>query len=122
MALPRIELVQGTWWSLTVLWQDPTGKPINLLGADLVLQLRRWWAAEDDVPLPLLALRLGSGLAVADPESGEVAVSVSAEDTSDLARGVYVAELWADFGGGPSRVVALEVEVLPAVISEAVTS
>jgi hypothetical protein len=114
MATARLELVQGDRWLIPILWRDPDGAAPDLTGASAVLQLRPTWA-DDDAAAALVDLDTDGGLVVDGP-AGSVTATVPADDTRAITRGVYVLEVKVDLGGGMTRLVLLEVEVLPTVI------
>lgn len=79
---------QGATWRWSMVW-TAAGRPANLTGAAVVMEVRRRWADDEPGVEPVLRLELGDGLTVADPLAGQVDAVVGADVTRPIPYGSY---------------------------------
>jgi hypothetical protein len=86
---------QGATFVLILTWRDSTGTPINLTGYSAVMRV----ATTKGAPLALNPTTVNGQIALGGAQ-GTVTITVSANDTADIAPGQYVYELDVTSGGG----------------------
>ena len=77
-----------TDWTFTVVYTDSTGTAINLTGYTASLKLRSTPTATAS-----LSLSIGSGITVATPSNGTLAIHATASQMGALATGTYYWDL-----------------------------
>ena len=103
---------QGATWSVTVLYKDSAGAPINLTGYTAAMQVRQnYSSAEADLTLTSPA----NGIVIT-ALTGTVVITMSALQTGALDEGYYVYDVELTSSGGlVDRLIQGQLTVAPEV-------
>lgn len=91
-----INVIQGDTWVMTWLWTDSAGRPVDLSGCEIALQLRM----SPESHLILGASNKPGGGLVLGPNMGEVIVTIDYAKTVLVNRGVYLCDMQITFPNG----------------------
>jgi hypothetical protein len=103
-------LDQGSVFYVNLQYEDPDGNPINLSGNTARMQLRRSFTTVAE-----LTLTTGGGGIVITGATGNIAITISDEQTEALGSGFYVYDLELDNGGIITRLIQGQITVSPQV-------
>lgn len=98
----NITIPQGANFKVTHIWKQANTDPIDLTGANLVMQVKRTYAD----PEVLLEASTYNGYITTVPTQGKISINIPASETRDLlfTEGVYdLVVIWAD--GQVDRIV-----------------
>ena len=107
----NITMDQGAQWTLTVVYEDSNGNPINLTGYTARMQLRKKF---DSTTAVLTLATGGQGITITGP-TGTIAITATDEQTGTIDGGLYVYDLELDNGGVITRLIQGQVTVSPQV-------
>lgn len=106
---------QGSTWSVSLVYKDPSGNPINLTGYTAKMQLRKKY----DSATAALTLATGGQGIVITGATGTIAITATDEQTATLDPGFYVYDLDLNNGGVITRLIQGQVTVSAEVTSNA---
>ena len=99
-------LDQGSTWTLQIIYNDPSGTPINLTGYTAEMQVRRKF----DSDTPVLTLSTSNGGITIVPLTGTLNLLATDEQTA-IDAGFYVYDLELSIGGTRTRLIQGQVTV-----------
>jgi hypothetical protein len=102
---------QGAQWTLTVVYDDSNGNPIDLTGYTARMQVRRKF----DSPTAVLTLDTGGQGIVITPLTGTLALTATTGQTGLVEGGIYVYDLEITNGGVVTRLIQGNMTVRPQV-------
>jgi hypothetical protein len=103
-------LDQGSVFYINLVYNNPDGTPINLTGMTAKMQLARSFTTVKD-----LTLSSPSNGIVITPLTGNIAVTITDEQTALLGSGFYVYDLELDNAGVIDRIIQGTITVSPQV-------
>lgn len=103
----NITMDQGAQWTLTVVYDNNNGTPIDLTGYTARMQVRPKFGADNAV----LTLSSVSGGIVITPLTGTLNLTATTAQTADIPGGFYVYDLEIDNAGIVTRLMQGSVTV-----------
>lgn len=97
----NITMDQGAEWTLTVVYEDSSGNPINLTGFSAKMQLRKKF----DSVTPVLTLESPASGIVITPLTGTLALTATTAQMLLIEGGIYVYDLEISSGGVVTRLM-----------------
>ena len=94
-------LDQGSTWTLQIVYQDPSGTPINLTGYNAQMKVRK----KADSSAVVLSLATGGQGIVITGAQGKLNLTATDEQTQVIEPGLYVYDLELDNGGVRTRLI-----------------
>ena len=102
---------QGATWSVTVLYKDSAGAPINLTGYTAAMQVRQQYSSADAD----LTLTTSNGGITITGATGTVLITMTATQTAALEEGYYVYDVELTSGAVVDRLIQGQLTVAPEV-------
>lgn len=102
---------QGSTWTLSLIYKDPNGDPIDLTGYTAKMQLR----SKSNSSTAVLTLATGGDGITITPLTGTISLYATDEQTGLIASGFYVYDLELDNGGAITRLIQGQVTLSPQV-------
>jgi len=100
---------QGSQYTTTILYEDPSGNPINLTGYSAAMQLREQAAAPNP---PSLSLTSGAGGGIViTPLDGQLDITMTTAQTGGLNARFYVYDLELTLSGVVTRIIQGQITV-----------
>jgi hypothetical protein len=100
-------LDQGSTWTLTIVYEDPNGTPINLTGYIAEMQIRKKASSATAV----LTLSTSNGGITINGPTGTLSLIATDEQTQVIEEGIYVYDLELSIGGVRTRLIQGSVTV-----------
>ncbi len=97
----NITMDQGAQWTLTVVYDDNNGNPIDLTGFTAKMQLRKKF----DSPTAILTLESPSSGIVITPLTGTLQLTATTAQMTGIEGGIYVYDLEIASGGVVTRLM-----------------
>lgn len=102
MTVAPISIRRGDTWgpATSPITDEDTGEPYDFTGATVTMTIKRRNDYSDDDSDALIALTVGDGITVDDPDPGDLTVEISDEETETLeAETVYRYDVQIEKGG-----------------------
>jgi len=99
-------LDQGSTWTLQIIYNDPSGTPINLTNYTAEMQIRRKF----DSDTPVLTLSTSNGGITITGATGTLDL-IATDEQADIEPGFYVYDLELSTGGVRTRLIQGQVTV-----------
>jgi hypothetical protein len=94
-------LDQGSTWTLQLVYEDPSGTPINLTGYTAEMKVRK----KADSSAVVLYLSTANGGITITGAQGKLNLIATDEQTQPIEPGIYVYDLELDIAGTRSRLI-----------------
>jgi hypothetical protein len=107
-------LDQGSVFSINLIYNDSSGNPIDLTGQTARMQIRRTFSSA-----AVLTLTSPSDGIVITPLTGNILVTATTAQTSDLESGFFVYDLELNNQGVVDRIIQGTITVSPQVTQDA---
>jgi len=108
---PITDYTAGDSYVLNTKVREPTGEVVSLTGASV-----EWGLADSASGTPLLTKDTNDGIRITDAENGEFSVTISPEDTEDLAGNYYHEAEITESSGAVSTVFTGQFRINPSIV------